>query len=141
MGVNLGDHVSVELLSGDVTEGNLSSLGDDGFTIENSSDPEQRQFTRESVRRVSVRRGHARLGALLGFLAGAAAFVPSACFGQNPDCVDAIVIGGGLGAGVGAIVGNAMHTSTVVYPANEMRLSVSPAVSRGGAGLWEALRF
>jgi hypothetical protein len=66
MRVNLGDHLSVESMAGATTKGDLSRLSDDAFTLDNSADVERREFTRETVRRVAVVRGHARLGTPLG---------------------------------------------------------------------------
>ena len=60
---------------------------------------------------------------------------------SDPKCGDGVIMIGGLGAGVGAIIGAVLHSSTVVDPDNEARVSVSPAILRGGAGLRATLRF
>jgi hypothetical protein len=136
MRVNLGDHLIVESATGVTTNGNLSRLADDAFALK-TTDSESTQFTRETVRRVSVLARRTRLGTLLGFAAGSLLCLP----GAGSDWVDAVVLCGGLGAGVGAIAGHTIHTSTVVYPDKAARISVSPAISRGGAGLRATLRF
>lgn len=138
MVVNLGDHVLVESSKGVRTEGSLRSLGEDAFTVENADDSELTPFARETVLQVSLRRGHARQGTLLGFVAGA---IAGCAVSGGEECVDGAIMLGGMGAGVGAIIGAVIHTSTVVYPAKGTRVSLSPALYRGRPGLKATLRL
>lgn len=135
MHVNLGDHLSVQSTSGVTTAGSLKSLADDSFSIDSA------QFTRETVRRVSLRRRHTRVGALLGFVAGAAWGMASADSSDHGEQFLGFYLGGVPVAGLGALVGRLFVTSTVVYPEKEARVSVSPVISRGGAGVRATLRF
>lgn len=136
MAVNLGDRLTVEPISGGASSGTLSWLSGDGFGIRSGAS-EELSFTRGNVRRVSVLRSRARLGTLVGFAALSALCLPSA----GSDWPDALLLCGGPGAGLGALVGRAFRRATVVYPASTPRLSVSPALGRAGAGVLVRYRF
>jgi len=136
MAVNVGDRLSVESIAGGTATGTLSWLREDGLAIRTGA-TEQVDFTRDKVRRVSVVRSRSRLGTLLGFAALSALCLPSA----GSDWPDALLLCGGPGAGLGALVGHAISTATVVYPAPAPRLSVAPALQRGRAGVSARYRF
>lgn len=137
MAVNLGDRVSVETVSGDTRTGILSWLADDGFGVAARGDTGQQDFTRESVRRVSVVRSRAKLGTLVGFVAFSALCLPDA----GSEWPDALALCGGPGAGIGALVGSRIVHAAVVYPAQAVRLSVGPVMVQQHLGVRVSYRF
>jgi len=137
MAVNLGDRVSVETVSGDTQTGRLAWLGDDGFGVTARGDAAQRDFARETVRRVSVLRSRAKLGTLVGFVAISALCLPDA----GSEWPDALALCGGPGAGIGALVGSRMVKETIVYPAHAVRLSIRPAMVQHRVGVRVSYRF
>lgn len=137
MAVNLGDRVSVETVSGETSTGILSWLGDDGFGIAVGGDAQPKDYTRETVRRVSVMRGHAKVGTLVGFVAFSALCLPDA----GSEWPDALALCGGPGAGIGALVGGLSVKRRVVYPTRAVRLSVGPAMVHHRVGVRAVYRF
>jgi hypothetical protein len=73
---------------------------------------------------------------LIGAGAGAIAGAVAGCTGPNrEECVDAPIISGALGAGLGLAVGALVHTTTTVYPEVEKRTSILPVISRDALGI------
>lgn len=150
MRVNLGDKVTLEMVSGETATGTLTTLYDDGLTLCGDTNcqptgafaaytggPAATRYRREEIRRVTVTHKPTRKATLIGFLTGAVACLPAA----GSDWVDAIVLCGGMGAGVGALVGAGIHHTTVVYPATEARVSFSPTLMRDRVGMRVSYRF
>lgn len=140
MRVNLDDRLRIESSADATVKGLLRGLTDDYLLL--GQDGAETQVMRQSIRKVSITRGHARLGTLVGFLVGAASDFSGSCTGdETAECADAIIMLGGLGAGAGAIIGAMIHTSTVVYPEHAARLSLAPALVGQRAGVRLSYRF
>ena len=132
--VNLDDELRVEDQSGVRTTGRLTHLTADAITVH--TDAGERQFGRETVRRVAVRRQPLRMAVLIGAGAGAAIGAVAACTGPDrEECADAPIMAGALGAGLGLAVGALVHRTTIVYPEAENQTLVIPVISRDAAGV------
>lgn len=143
MRVNLGDRLIIESASGGTTEGVLKGLDDDALTLGDKIESSNARFARENIRRVTVQRSHVRRGTLLGFLAGSAwgmALVASDT-ALKDEWIDAMVLLGGPGAAVGALVGRMVHRRTVVYPAEAPRVTFTPVIIRDRVGVRASLRL
>jgi hypothetical protein len=138
--VNLDDQIQVEDQSGATTTGRLTRLRNDEITI--GSGAGERHFTREAVRQVALRRQPLRMATLIGAGAGAAIGGVAACTGEDrEECIDAPILAGAVGAGVGLAVGALIHKTAIVYPEPEKRTVVVPAVSRGAVGVYVNRRW
>jgi len=138
--VNLDDQLRVEDRSGVRTTGRLTRLTADEITIRTSTG--EKQFTRETVRQVVMRRQPLRMAVLIGAGVGAATGAVAACTGPNrEECADAPIMAGAFGAGVGLAVGALIHRTTIVYPEPEKRTFVLPVISRGAVGVRASLRW
>jgi hypothetical protein len=132
--VNLDDRLRVEDQSGGSTSGRLMRLTADDITIQ--TDAGEKHFTRETIRQIAVRRQPLRMAVLIGAGAAAAAGAVAACTGQDrEECVDAPIMAGAVGAGLGLAVGALIHTTTIVYPEAERRTFVVPLISRDTVGV------
>ena len=110
MRVNLGDKLTVEPVSGGSFSGTLTWLDDDAMMIGDVLGTiDGTRYARQNIRRVSVRHSPTRKATLIGFLVGSAICLPSA----GSDWIDGIVLCGGMGAGVGALIGKGIRHSTV----------------------------
>jgi hypothetical protein len=131
---NLDDQIQVEDRSGVTTTGRLTHLTADEITIH--SDAGEKHFTRETVRRVAVRRRPLRMAVLIGAGAGAAVGAVAACTGRNrEECADAPMMAGALGAGLGLAAGALMHRTTIVYPEADGQVLILPVISRDAIGV------
>jgi hypothetical protein len=131
---NIDDEVQIEDRSGVRITGRLTGLTADGITVR--TDAGEKEFARESVRRIAVRRRPLRLGVLIGTGTGAAAGALAACSGPDrEECADAWIITGALGAGLGLAAGALMHTTATVYPGPDSQTFVVPVVSRDVLGV------
>lgn len=138
--VNLDDDLRVEDRSGARITGRLTGLTVDEMTIRTSAG--EKHFTRDALRQVAVRRQPLRAGVLIGAGVGAVAGAVAACTGADrEECVDAPIMAGALGAGVGLAVAAPIHRTTIVYPTPEQRAFVLPVVSPGAAGVRVSLRW
>lgn|GEM_PF-3444611 len=127
--INLDDKIQVESASGDRTSGRVTRLTADEITVH--TDAGEKQFARETVRQITVRRRSIRRTVLVGAGAGALVGAVAACTSPNrEECIDATIMSGALGAGLGFIAGALMHTTTIVYPEADRHTSVSPVISR-----------
>lgn len=141
MRVNQGDRLAVLNSSGVEMLGSLRALDDDALTLGGPTGLET-VFTRETLRRVALARGHGRRGAWIGFLVGAGSGAAFSCTGDDTaECPDAIIMLGGMGAGAGAIIGAISRTEHVVYPVKEQSLSVAPMLQRERVGVRVSYRF
>ena len=132
--VNLGDEVRVEDRSGARTTGRLTRLTADEITVHTGAGDVR--FTRETVRQVALRDQPLRMAVLVGAGAGAAAGAVAACTGSSrEECVDATIMAGALGAGLGLAVGALLHRTTTVYPEAPKQVLVFPVLSRGAVGV------
>jgi len=142
--------VNVTTESGGKVKGKLLELSESSITM--LVGRERRTLQKSEIQEVSEIRRHAGKGALIGTGIGAAlgfVGVLAAC----PDCGDeslafalaGAVAYGGMGAGIGALAGAATQTERVVYRAPTVqkaaRVTVSPLVSKRGAGLNLAVQF
>jgi len=138
--VNLDDQLQVEPQSGGTTTGRLTRLTADAFTLHTAAG--DATFTRQTVRRVSVRRHPTRVAVLSGAGAGALIGAVAACTGsEREECADAPLMAGALGAGAGLIVGVLTHRTAGVYPEADRLLRVSPLISRSAIGVSLARRW
>jgi hypothetical protein len=138
--VKLDDQLQVEDQSEVRTNGRLTQLTRDAIAIQTEAG--EKHFTRENVRQVAVRRQPIRMTTLIGAGAGAAIGAGAACTGEDrEECVDAPILAGAVGAGVGLVVGALIHKTTIVYPKPEKRTFVVPAISRGAVGVWVGRRW
>lgn len=138
--VNLGDQLRVEDSAGVRITGRLTRLAADEITIDTGAG--EKRFTRETVRQVAVRHHPFRLAVLIGAGVGAVSGAIAACTGPaREECVDAPMMAGGLGAGLGFAAGALIHRTTVVYPEAEQRALVSPMISRDRVGVRVGLRW
>lgn len=138
--VNLDDQLRVEDQSGASTTGRLTQIVADEVTIRTATG--EKRFTRENVRQIALRRQPLRRGVLIGAGVGVVAGAVAACTGgDREECADAPILAGAVGAGVGLGVAALMHTTTVVYPAREKRMSLFPVVSRGALGVRASWRW
>ncbi len=137
--VKLGSKVRIEDRSGARITGRLTRLTPDEVTIETNGD-EKHSFRQETVRQVATIRQFRRRGALIGAGVGLAMGALSDCRGgENQHCdVDLPIL---LGAGVGAIAGAIVHSTRVVYTAEETRAWVAPLVSGRRVGVSAGLRW
>jgi hypothetical protein len=132
--VNLDDQLRVEDQSGVRTTGRLTRLSADAIVIHTGTG--DRQFTRDTVRQVAVRRRPIRMAVLIGAGAGTVAGAVAACTGaEREECADASIMAGALGAGLGLAAGALIHTTTVVFPEAETRTHVLPRMTRDAVGL------
>ncbi|MCC7043951.1 MAG: hypothetical protein IT183_08815 [Acidobacteria bacterium] len=132
--VDLDDHLRVEDQAGVRTTGRLVRLTSDAITIRTATG--ERHFTRESVREVAVRRRPLRTAVLVGAGLGASAAAVAACKGPDrEECIDAPIIGGAVGGGLGFAIGALIRRTTVVYPEPDRQTLVLPLVSRGALGV------
>ena len=132
--VNLDDQLRVEDQSGATITGRLTRLTSAEITIK--TDAGEKQFTREAIRQVALRKRPVRMAVLVGAGVGAAAGAIAACTGDDrEECPDAPILAGALGAGVGLVVGALMPRATIVYPEAQKRTYVSPVVGRGAVGI------
>ncbi len=133
---NLDDDLQVEGHAGASVSGRLMQLTPDTFTVVTAGG--ERQFTRQDVRRVRVRRHPLRAAVLVGAGAGALAGAAAACLGSDrSECVDAPLMAGALGAGAGLAAGALIHRTTTVYPSPRGRaeLCIAPAVAGAAVGV------
>jgi len=138
--VNLDDDLRIDDRSGVRTTGRLTALTTDEVTIRTETG--EAHFTRENLRHVAVRRRPIRMSVLLGAGAGAALGAAIACTGpEREECVDAPIMVGAVGAGLGLAVGALIHRTTIVYPELEKRTVVSPAISRNAVGIRVSRRW
>jgi hypothetical protein len=138
--VNLDDQLRVEDQSGVRTTGRLTRLTADEITIQ--TDAGEKHFTRDTVRQVAVRHQPIRMAVLIGAGASAAVGAAVACTGPaREECVDAPIMTGALGAGLGLAVGALIHRTTIVYPEPQKRTVVSPAISRDAVGVRVSLHW
>jgi len=142
--------VHVTTASGGKMKGKLLELSDSSFTM--LVGRERRTLQKSEIQEVSEIHRHAGKGALIGTGIGAAFGVVgmiAGCADCGVETVGYAVIGaivyGGIGAGIGALAGAATQTERVVYRApthqSAARVTVSPLVSKRGAGLNLALQF
>jgi hypothetical protein len=132
--VNLDDQLRVEDQSGARITGRLTHLTADEITIH--TDAGEKQFTREAIRQVALRKRPVRLAVLVGAGVGAAAGAIAACTGdEREECPDAPILAGALGAGVGLAVGALMPRATIVYPEAQTRTSISPVLGHRAVGI------
>ena len=138
--VNLDDRLQVEDQSGGRTTGRLTRLTADEMTIHTNAG--EKHFTRKTVRQVAVRHRPLRVAVLIGAAAGAATGAVAACTGpEREECVDAPIMAGALGAGLGLAVGALMSRTTVVYPEARKGARVWPVISGDGVGVQVGLRW
>jgi len=141
-------HVTTE--AGGKVKGKLLELSESSITMLVGG--ERKTLQKSEIQQVSEIRRHAGKGALIGTGIGAAFGVVAmlaACADCGDETVGYAVIGaivyGGMGAGIGALAGAATQTERVVYRApnhqSAARVTVSPLVSKRGAGLNLALQF
>jgi hypothetical protein len=79
---------------------------------------------------------------LIGAGVGAAAGAVAACTGpEREECVDAPIMAGALGAGLGLAVGALINRTTIVYPEADKRILVLPVISRGALGVGAIVRW
>jgi hypothetical protein len=136
--VNLHDQLRVEDPSGVRTTGRLTRLTADEIAIQTSGG--EVRFTRETVRQVAVRRKPLRTAVLIGAGAGAVAGAVAACVGpEREECVDAPIMAGAAGAGLGLAVGALVHRTTIVYPEPARRTLVMPVIGQGAIGVRASL--
>lgn len=132
--VNLGDQLQVEDRSGVRRAGHLMRLTADEMTIR--TDAGEQRFTRDDLRQVALRRRPLRQAVLIGAGAGAVMGAIAGCTGPaREECADAPILAGGLGASVGLAVGALIHRTTVVYPPAEGRTRVLPVISPHTVGV------
>jgi hypothetical protein len=137
---NLDDEIEVETASGVGAVGRLTGLTADEISMRTGAG--ERHFTREMVRRVSVRRRPIRMSALIGAGVGAAAGAAAACTGSNrEECADAPIMAGALGAGLGLAAGALARRSVVVYPEADRQVSVFPLIARNAIGVGISRRW
>jgi hypothetical protein len=138
--VNLGDRLRVEDQSGGRTTGRLTRLTADEVTIHTNAG--EKHFARETLRQVAVRHRPLRVAVLIGAAAGAATGAVAACTGpEREECVDAPIMAGALGAGLGLAVGALMSRTTVVYPEAKTGARVWPVISPDVVGIQVGLRW
>ncbi len=138
--VNLDDRLLVEDASGGRTTGRLTRLTADEITLQTAAG--EKHFTRETVRQVAVRHQPRRTAVLIGAGVGGATGAVVACTGPNrEECVDAPIMAGALGAGLGLAVGTLIHRTTIVYPEPETQTFVLPVISRGAVGVRVSRRW
>jgi len=138
--VNLNDQLRVDDRAGVGTTGRLTRLTADEITLQTGAG--EKHFTRETVRRVAVRRHPLRMAVLIGAGAGAVSGALAACTGPDrEECADAPIMAGALGAGLGLAVGALIHKTTIVYPEPETRTLMVPAISRGAVGVRVSRRW
>jgi len=141
-------HVTTE--SGGKMKGKLLELSGSSFTM--LVGRERRTLQKSEIQEVSEIRRHAGKGALIGTGIGAAlgfVGVLAACGDCGDESLGFALAGaiayGGMGAGIGALAGAATQTERVIYRAptvqNGARVTVSPLLSKRGAGAALALRF
>jgi hypothetical protein len=138
--VQPGDGIELEDRSGVKTRGRLVRLSDDEITLDANS--AEAHFKWGTVQKVSLRSRH--IGTAM--LVGAGGFVLYGALtechgGKEHYCAESIVMGslfGGLG---GLLAGQFIHTSTIVYPLPERRVSVQPIISRDAVGLRASMRW
>jgi hypothetical protein len=132
--INLDDRIRVQDQSGVRTTGRLSRLTADGIAIQ--TDAGEKRFTADALREVAVRRSPVRLLTLIGAGAGIAAGALTECRAElHPECPDALVILGGLGAGGGALTGALIQRTTTVYARQGKMAVVVPAIGRDTVGV------
>jgi hypothetical protein len=89
-----------------------------------------------------VRHQPLRMAVLIGAGVGAATGAVAACTGPNrEECVDAPIMAGAFGAGLGVAVGALIRRTTIVYPEPETRTFVLPVISRGAVGVRVSRRW
>lgn len=150
MHVNLGDRVRLESVSGGTIDGFVTGLDDETFTIcsdrscgamsgaiASTQGAVETRFTRANIRRVSTHRGHALVSMIIGF----AALSAPCMSGPKNEWDEAFGMCGGFGAGLGALIGAIIRTSTVVYPTTESRVSFAPAINRDRVGMRVSYTF
>lgn len=140
--------------------GRIEGPAGDGFLFQPTDGSETLVVPYGAVTRVEVRRRHSNggagavLGGLLGAAFGAVAAAASTCDPASQWCIGpsgdqlmpvAIVIFGGAGAGLGALIGSVIHSEgwrTVPFRSEEPRagLVISPDGRRGVRVGW-TLRF
>jgi len=136
--INLDDWLRIEEQSGVQTTGRLTRLG--AHTIAIQTDAGEKEFTSEALTKVVVRRSPVRLMTLIGAGAGIVAAALSECRGEpHSECPDGIVLAGGLGAGVDAIVGALIQRTTTVYALQRRVTAVSPLIRRDAVGVRAAV--
>jgi hypothetical protein len=102
----------------------------------------EKHFARETLRQVAVRHRPLRVAVLIGAAAGAATGAVAACTGpEREECVDAPIMAGALGAGLGLAVGALMSRTTVVYPEAKTGARVWPVISPDVVGIQVGLRW
>jgi hypothetical protein len=132
--VNLDDQLVVEDQSGGRSVGRLTRLTADQVTVRTAAG--EKQFARETIRRVALRSQPLRMAVLVGAGAGAALGALAAYTDPTrEECADGPILAGGLGAGLGLAAGALMHRTTIVYPEGEKRTVVLPILSRDAVGV------
>jgi hypothetical protein len=132
--VNLGDQLRIEDQLGAVTTGRLTRLTADEVTVQ--GDAGEKHFTRKAIRQVAVPQRTIRTAVLIGAGTGSVAGAVAACTGPSrEECVDASIMSGAVGAGLGLAVGALMHKTRTVYPEVEKRTSIVPVISRNAVGV------
>jgi hypothetical protein len=117
-----------------VTAGRLTRVSADEITVQN--DAGEKHFVRETIRQVAVRQRPLRVAVLIGAGAGAIAGAVAGCTGPNrEECVDAPIMSGAVGAGLGLAVGALVHKTTTVYPDVEKRTFIEPVILHDGVGI------
>jgi len=129
--------------------GKLLDLSDSTLTMLVAG--ERRTLQKSEIREVAEIRRHPGKGALIGTGIGAAVgFV--GVIASCADCEDTLAFAlagaiayGGIGAGIGALAGAATTSERVLYRApvqpSAAKLTLSPLLSKRGAGAALALRF
>ena len=132
--VKPGDELAIEDRSGMRTSGWLKNLAGNEITLDFRTG--ESHFTRDTIRTITLRRSHMRAAILVGAGAGAVWGALTECTpGKAHQCDEGLVMGPILGMLVGLGPGAFIHTSTVVYPLPEKRLSLLPEISRNTVGL------
>lgn len=150
MRVDVDNMLTVETVSGASQTGRLIVLDHDELSLCSATvcsptggatgDLVVGQVTRvgrDEIRRVTLTTHPVRKATLIGFVAASVACIP----GAGNDWVDAIVLCGGMGAGVGALIGRGIQTTSVVYPAPAPRVSITPALVNHQVGLRARYQF
>lgn len=132
------------------TEGRLVRLSDASMTL--LVQGTEREFPRSDVRQVARRGDSLANGTAIGMGTVGGLVLLSALFADDPEvndidnpgaalAVGATVVMAGIGAGIGALIDQAVKGKTVIYRATPVTVTASPLFRPGGAGVAVALRF
>ncbi|HSP33238.1 MAG TPA: hypothetical protein VLU46_02860 [Thermoanaerobaculia bacterium] len=138
--LDAGDRLRVEVQAGDAISGRFVRADADTITIDAGAG--ERTFARSDVRTIRVRARSAGRGALAGLGGGMVWGAALECTGgKNSECPDAVLMVGGLGAGLGAIVGAFIPRTTTVYAAPGAHASFAPVIAQHAIGIQARIRW